>query len=224
MFGARLIVVYSPPKGGRMTDREAEKAKERILSDVCERSPGSVKSADIRIMHGDIEWPWGETILVSNHLQNHERIPVWRPASEAAVRNAKAPIFVPFGNKPELECGYIWGVRLAQSIRTRVIFYHATWPRDGVTSENGKDHWHAGAEEVARRAERYAEEMGVPSETVVERAPSIREGVHQAALSRCALCIVAQQDINVIAGGYHDELVRYGHLVPLIILPKGGLS
>lgn len=222
LLQAELVVGYAPPKGGGMTEKETETMRIRILKDVSSGISGD-GAVCIRIArHGDVSWPKVGAIVVSNHLESHPSLPLWRPASEAAIRNTGAPILIPFGNKPEFEYGYLWGVALACRIDVPAIFYHTTWPRDGVVSACGRDHWHAGAEEVARCAEEYARERGVASEIVVERAANVREGVHQMALYRRALCIVAQQDRNVIAGGYHDELMRYGHLAPLVILPKGG--
>ena len=204
-----------------MTGLEVRVARVRISNEVSGKLVNPNARLSVRVAEQDsVDWPEAGTIIVSNHLQHHERFPVWRPAAETSIRNAKAPILIPFGNKPELEVGYLWGVSLARRIGVPVIFYHTTWTKDRVASSRGEDHWHVGAEEVARRAEACAREQDVPSETVVERAASVREGIHQMALYRCASCIVAQQDANVIAGGYHDELIRYGHLVPLVILPK----
>ncbi len=223
LLRAELIVGYAPPHGGCMTDEEVETARVRILDAVSDGASGD-QSFCVRIArHGSIGWPTVGGIIVSNHCERHPTLPLWRPSSETTIRNAKAPILIPFGNKPELERGYLWGVSLAYRIKVSVVFYHTTWPRDGVTSERGEEHWHSGAEEVARRAEKGDRERGVASEPIVERAGSVREGVHQMALYRRASCIVAQQDANVISGGYHDELIRYGHLVPLVLLPKGGV-
>lgn len=221
LLRAELIVGYAPQEGGRMTGLEARITRIRISHEVSEElvNPNAHLTVQV-VLQGSIEWPETEAIIVSNHLQQHVRLPVWRPAAERSVRDVKAPVLIPFGNKPELELGYLWGVELARRIGVSAIFYHTTWPKDRVTSLRGVDHWHAGAEEVARRAETYAREQGVPSETIVEQAASVREGIHQMALYRCVSCIVAQQDANVISGGYHDELIRYGHLVPLVILPK----
>lgn len=224
LLQAKLVVGYAPPSGRRMTNEDAETVSIRIHNDPAlkeMRDPDQSLSVWVA-QRGDTEVPDEGAIIVSNSLENHPRFPVWRPSAETTVRNTTAPVLIPFGNKPEFEYGYLWGVALACRIDVPAIFYHTTWPRDGVVSACGRDHWHAGAEEVARRAEEYAREMGVASEIVVERAANVREGVHQMALYRRALCIVAQQDRNVIAGGYHDELMRYGHLAPLVILPKGG--
>jgi len=221
LLHTELIVGYASQEGGRLSGLEARIARVRISNEVSERVASLNTHLSVRVVEqGSIDWSEPGMVIVSNHLQSHARCPVWRPAAETSVRNTKGPILIPFGNKPELEVGYLWGVSLARRIGVSVIFYHTTWPKDQVASLRGEDHWHSGAEAVAHRAETCAREQGVPSETIVERAASVREGIHQMALYRCVSCIVAQQDANVISGGYHDELIRYGHLVPLVILPK----
>ena len=223
-LGVELIVRYTPPNGTTMKEPEVNVTEDRIRSEILSGHGKSLSALDVRVLRqGDIKWPMFGMLLVANSLTSHSWFPVWRPSAEVGVRNKNAPVLIPFGNKPKLEHGYRFGVVLARDLNVPAVFYHTTWPKDGVVSEDPKDHWHDGAEEVARQAESYAQEMGVPHEVVVEIAPNVREGVHRAALLRSAMAIVVQQDANVIAGGYHDELIRYGHLVPLVILPRGGV-
>jgi nucleotide-binding universal stress UspA family protein len=218
---ALLDVRYAPPLKTVLEEGVADDTQERIartMAALAERRGLEVNVYAQR--RGPLKWSASDALIVSNVLAEHPQLPVLRPTHMSILPESDAPVLVPFGNKPDLEHGYRWGLPFAKALGCPVVLWHATWKRPGVRSNDAREHWHEGARAVAEEAQTYAQELGVTTELIVATPPNVVLSMHEAALLRGAVCIVVQQDENVIAGGYDEQLIDLRHEVPVVVLPK----
>lgn len=127
-------------------------------------------------------------------------------------------ILIPFGSGDSSLLAAQVGVRLAADFRLRVIFYHTTWRKSGLESEDGWSHLSDGARSNANKLKELAMGWGLTHGVYIEiAAPTVKHGIIGAALRTQAAMIVVARGSEIRKGSYVDQLAVMSP-VPLFIV------
>lgn len=177
-----------------------------------------------------------QTLLVSDRLPRRSDVHILLPqgAVKFKVIRAATPkthvdhvvLLVPFGSG---ESG-IQAMRLAMQVAehfmmklrygTEILFYHTTWRKPGVESEDGLDHLVEDAREVEYELRLMAQSQHLTCHTQIDiAAPTVPDGIIGCALRHDASLIVMARGNEVRLGSYVAQMAELSP-VPLLIARK----
>lgn len=221
--------VYVEDRHGRVGDRLRAMA-DRVADSVEETiAPDAIETFDALPI-----------VLVTTALPKRRDLTVLLPQGQRRFRSLPAlsaqhsPVYrvlVPIGNGPS-------GLRAFEEALSVIEFpsrvsawelhcYHTTWRRDGVDSDDPKDHMDQGAldnlaarESILRRRYMDSEVLfPVLKDHLEIQAPSVVDGIIRTALKIKAAVIVMARGDDLLLGSYVDQMVDVCP-VPLLIVAQ----
>jgi hypothetical protein len=191
-------------------------------------NPGDVQTIEVS----------GNTLLVADTLPTRTDVNVLLPMEQPWLRSRPAispkhvnvlSILVPFGSgsSGRYAAGparHIASVLSHRDQGTQILFYHTTWRKRDVDSEDPVDHLEEGARENMVRFSSY--EQDLPSDARIQhdvlielQSPTVVDGILGAALLHWSGLIVLARGQEVLKGSYVTQLATISP-VPLLIVQK----
>jgi nucleotide-binding universal stress UspA family protein len=125
-------------------------------------------------------------------------------------------ILIPIDEKEENLVSVRIGVEIAKQINGKIIFYHTTWRREDLDSEDVMKHCDEEAISCLSSAKKMAE--GIENESIVEMQETIEGGIIGCAVRTGADLIIMTNSRSIIGG--KAELVLDNSMYPMLIIKK----
>ncbi len=219
-LGWPLLVQYTLPECC-LSEKDVEEEVTRIGSFVREIATGNIPREIVfeSLTGGAITTMSEGSILVSNEYADSRRLfSVLAPRLETEVQiGPEWNICIPTSDNNKSLKTIEAGILLATVLDIGVIFYHTTWHKPGLESDDPQNHVCNEAKQVLDTAQEIAQKYRVPARSVVETAPSVPEGISRCAQREgCALIVMSRAN-TVGRGGYADE-TKKRTTVPILVL------
>jgi len=188
---------------------------ERVRADVA--SLTGISAEQVQILD---DFPGG-SIAVDNFPICARRDVTWVvPMDERGITTrGQGNIMVPFGNGVSALKALTLAAPIALSSGLPILFYHATWRNAQVKSADPSEHICPDARLILSQLQAAAAQHNIISETVIECADDVADGILHTAMSKSSRLIIMPQSQMVEVGDYCYR-VKDKSPVPVMIIGR----
>lgn len=157
-------------------------------------------------------------IADKSHVQSEEVVCVPFDEKEVAP-HWRGKVMVPFGDGESGRYAFDEAVSILQALRLPILFWHTTWRRNGLESENAMEHMCDAALDNLCELEKSAREHGLTHSISVEMTDSVVHGGLLTALKQCCRLMVVARGKQTGKGSYVDQWLGHS-TVPMLIMGR----
>lgn len=208
--GTLRVLLPSEPRDDGESRRLLEQVAEWANPEMDPSGWRTQTSLDVLDVGDPETFDFGGAVVVDGALAATRRdANVLVPQREIGLfARGAGPALVPFGDRGSAVHAMAYGMPILRGCGfEEIVFYHTTWPADGVASQNPEDHMNEAARMVLAHLRDLADLASVRHRTVVEMADSIPGGIQRAALRNRCRIVVTARDPERFGRTYVDEMI-----------------